>query len=317
MSSHVLILPDVDRWFERNGISIPGVVYDGEVFHMLYRSYSDLDRDMDWGYDAFWGCAVIGYAYSYDGVSFQRLNVPVLVPEKTYERCGVEDPRVTKLGDIYLMTYISLYRMGYPQISLTCLAYSADLINWIRLGAIDRYKGVAIFPEKINGRYCALMRRFPNVVLGYSDDLITWHCPYRLLKPYETMPPENALLPPRPGMWDSYSIAPGAPPVKTELGWLVFYNGFSLEDRDRKIGLAVLDLDNPEKVIYRSRNPIIEPFDIPDSMRYLAKSRFSTYCCGAVKVDDEIFLYYGVCDTMIGVSRIKLSEIHRMIDEGR
>lgn len=93
---------------------------------------------------------------------------------------GVEDPRIVKIGDKYVMTYVSLSRKENISASI---AFSKDLKNWDRKGIIfgEQDKDVVIFPEKINGKYIAFDRpesnfQFspPHIWIGYSDDLLSW-----------------------------------------------------------------------------------------------------------------------------------------------
>ncbi len=185
---------------------------------------------------------------------------------------GVEDPRVTKIGDSYLMTYVSLSR---DENVSTSYALSNDCFRWYRRDVIFREenKDVVIFPEKVKREYVALNRpegsfafTLPHIWVSHSKDLEHWGESKSLILSEKD--------------WDSGRVGAGAPPIKTEKGWLLLYHGVvegkKLEKMFFKsnlkaefeyfekrvyycVGAALLDLENPRKVIAKSKFPIIFP----------------------------------------------------------
>jgi predicted GH43/DUF377 family glycosyl hydrolase len=149
--------------------------------------------------------------------------------------------------------------------------------------------------------------------VSYLDDLT---CPW----PRE---PQRIFAGPRSGMmWDGVKIGAGGQPIKTTKGWLNIYHGVDYE-RSYRLGVFFMPLDDPEKVLYRSPNPILEPetdFEVGDSGSWVPHVVFA---CGAVPAedrgivgpDDDILVYYGAADTAIGVARGKLRDIVPTIDE--
>ena len=129
------------------------------LFHMHYRA-----QGVDF-------ISRIGYAVSEDGLTWNRLDNPVLSPHNGRDDYrGVEDPRVTPLDDQFYMTYTAYGDNDY----FPMIARSDNLITWTDIGPLERErnKDHVIFPEKINGRYCILHRRPPNIWIGFSDDLV-------------------------------------------------------------------------------------------------------------------------------------------------
>src|SRR6266851_6580563 len=200
--------------FESAGVFNPAVVIKDGKFVMLYRAQ---DKD---------GTSRLGYAQSTDGIHFVRRSEPVLAPETDYERDGgVEDPRLVKIGSTYYLTYTG-YNKKDAQL---CMATSKDLIHWKREGIImPAYKGRwnmgwpksgAILTAKINHRYWMYYlgdsaKDVHETGVAYSYDLIHW-----------TEVLDQPVVRGRPGYFDAKVVEPGPPPIMTERGILLIYNG--------------------------------------------------------------------------------------------
>jgi len=273
--------------WEQSAVLNAAAVYDPNVgrgrFHLLYRAVAHRPGDPN--------RSSIGYAWSDDGIHFERLDEPVLrsaeVPE---EAQGVEDPRVTKLGDTYYMLYTA-YDLHRIQIAM---ASSKDLLTWRRHGVVipntlfGSNKDGALFPETFGGRYCIMHRPEPDIYLGFSDDLSNWT---ERATHVRIMQPEFA--------WESAKIGGGAQPIKTEKGWLIIYHGVD-ERLWYRLGVALLDLDDPTRVIARQPEPILEP---EKDWELIGDVHNVVFTCGAVLVGRELRVYYGAADTVIGVAK--------------
>lgn len=231
----------------------------------------------------------MGYAVSLDGVRFNRLEKPVFTPGSQWELYGVEDPRLTELEGKVFMQYTAYSPLGV-RISM---ASTTDFLRWERHGVIipdvDN-KDAALFPEKVNGRYIMFHRIEPDMYLAYSDDLNTWT---RF----------TSIAGPRPSMWDNLKIGVGAPPIKTKYGWLVLYHG--VEDTPRptyRLGFMVLDSENPEKVIKRSNEPILEPEEEWEVFGGVPNVVFSD---AMVEHEGHYYVYYGAADNLIALATIE------------
>jgi len=274
-----ILTPCKEHDWEARAVFNAAVVYDRGLFHLLYRAQ---------GAD---GISSIGYAVSRDGFDWLRLDRPVLEPANEHEARGVEDPRVTRIGDTFYMCYVA-YSGTFYQIAL---ARSQNLIAWERLGFPlpgELNKDAALFPEKIGGRYCMLHRREPDIWLAYSDDLIHWG-------------DHQIVMRPRPGAWDSYKIGTNGPPLKTEAGWLLFYHGFA-QDKVYRMGVALLDLEDPTVVLKRQEEPILEPEEEWEREGDVPNVVFS---CGQVMTDETLYIYYGGADTALGVATAPRTEV--------
>jgi predicted GH43/DUF377 family glycosyl hydrolase len=267
----ILTLNPLHEW-EALGVFNCGVIHYNGLFHMLYRARG-VDR-----------VSRIGYAVSRDGFDWLRLDRPVLEPATEQEAKGVEDPRITRIGDTFYMCYTA-WSGTLWQIAL---ARSQNLITWERMGFPlpgERNKDAALFPEKIKGRYCMFHRREPDIWIAYSDDLLHWN-------------DHQIVMRPRPGAWDRVKIGANGPPLKTDAGWLFLYHGFA-EDMVYKLGVALLDLEDPAVVLKRQGEPILEPAEEWERHGDVPNVVFS---CGQVMTDEALYVYYGGADTAIGVA---------------
>lgn len=104
--------------------------------------------------------------------------------------------------------------------------------------------------------------------------------------------------------WDNLKVGSGPPPIKTKEGWLLIYQAVSSFDESRyKIGAMLLDLKDPTKVLARTRTPILEPIATYENEGWKAGV---VYPCGAVIINDHLFVYYGGADTVVCVASVKL-----------
>lgn len=222
---------------------------------------------------------------------------------------GVEDPRVTKIKNKYLMTYVSV---NLRESVCTSLAVSKNLRDWERKGIIFRTqnKDVVLFPEKINGRFVALHRpeghfEFdkPSIWISHSPDLRYWG-------------DERVIIQPRKNAWDSIRIGAGSPPIKTEAGWLEIYHGVHdvLAEEEQKsvycAGAILLDLKHPEKVLARSPpdKPLIKPERDYEKRGFLNNIIFPTGIVQDLN-PEYVLLYSGAADKFISVKKLKVENI--------
>lgn len=228
----------------------------------------------------------LGLAVSGDGFRFARLDRPIFEPGDETERWGVEDPRLTRIGDQHHM----LYTAWSPHGIQVAMASTTSFFTWRRRGIVlpgPDNKDAALFPEQVGGRYVLFHRLPPSIWLAYSDDLIHWG-DYR------------KILDPRPGNWDSLKLGAGGPPLRTPHGWLVIYHGVD-EQKVYRLGVALLDLEDPATVVNWPAAAILEPEepweragDVPNVV----------FTCGTAELDGRYFVYYGGADKVIGVATV-------------
>jgi len=207
---------------------------------------------------------------------------------------------------------------GYPDnMTRSGLATSRDRVNWkfhswITAPDMDD-RDVILFPEKINGRFAVLRRpvqlvgeKFgttgPAIWISYSDDLQSWTDPKLLAKAQYK--------------WEDNKIGGSTPPIKTDQGWLVLYHGVeTINKKNRaltyRLGAMMLDLHNPEKIIARVPDPIMEPETYYERFGlYIPNVIFPT---GNVVVNGTVYLYYGCCDSCIGLATCELDELVKFV----
>jgi predicted GH43/DUF377 family glycosyl hydrolase/glycosyltransferase involved in cell wall biosynthesis len=237
-------------------------------------------------------------ARSTDGVRFRIDPEPTIVSATALEEYGVEDPRITKIGDVFHITYVSVSRLG---ITTSRLA-TKDFTSFERLGTIMHpdQKDVVFFPEQVGGKYLAFSRPMPGsfgrvlgIWLADSDDLVHWgnHRP---------------VAQPRAGMWDEMRIGASLVPIRVDGGWLELYHG---ADRDNRYGMGALLLDagDPTKVLSRTDSPLLMPEADYERDGFLHDVVFPT---GHTDLGEgHIRVYYGAADTSTCAADLSIDDV--------
>jgi beta-1,2-mannobiose phosphorylase / 1,2-beta-oligomannan phosphorylase len=293
-ASNPLLYPDPASQWETYNVFNPSVIYHNGLFHMHYRA-----QGLDW-------VSRIGYAVSADGVHWNRLREPVLAPHDAFDARGIEDPRVTEIEGRFYMCYTAFSREVPEGVKATHLgggvtpmiAVSDNLVTWEPVGAIVRgedNKDHVLFPRRISGRYVALHRRPPQVWLAESDDLTHW--PEERMRPIFGPRPENG--------WDKKRVGGNGVPIETEHGWLVLYHGYN-NRHVYKLGVCLLDLNDPSSLIGRPKDFIFEPSELWELKGDVPNVVFS---CANPVVDGTVYVYYGGADHVIGLATCSLKEL--------
>lgn len=285
--------------FKGNPILKPVPEHPWESKYVFNPAMFELDSKIHYIYRAMGEDMVsrLGYACSNDGcVIEERLHYPVFEPLTPEEMNGVEDPRVTVMGNTCIMTYTAYSFTS--QIGITKIE-ARDLLErkWFWGKRIYPFPGLtnknaALFPKKINKKYVMFHRMDPDLWIAYSQDMKTWFNSKKIMSP-------------RKNMWDKVKVGIAGPPIEIEEGWLQIYHGVD-ENRVYRLGLLILDKCNPEDIIYRSTDPILEPCEEYECEGQVPNVVFS---CGAVRKGDMLQLSYGASDTVIGISKFSLDEI--------
>ncbi|MFX0202392.1 MAG: glycosidase [Candidatus Hodarchaeota archaeon] len=285
-----ILSPISNHPWESRMIFNAATLYTDNRVHILYRAI---------GQD---GVSRLGYASSSDGYHIdERLPSPIFKPVLTEEKFGCEDPRITKLNEQYFMCYTAYGSriLGTHQIAITSIAVEDFLKKnwnwrerWLPFFGV-RNKDAALFPHKINGRYVLLHRIHPDICVAYSEDLKRW-CDIR------------TIVRPRFRQWDSWKVGIAGPPIETDRGWLLIYHGVNFE-KVYSLGIILLNKHNPESVTYRSQEPILQP--VMEYERFGAVPNV-VFSCGAVKMDDQLLIYYGGADTVLCVATYDLDELN-------
>ena len=225
------------------------------------------------------------------------------------EQGGVEDPRISKIGDLYYITY-SAYHASIAHRVRVSLATTKDFKSFKRYGPLLKtdMRNVVLFPEKINERYYGMFRPNDNSLdhTGgiYKQIKIGWTAN---IESRDWTISEEPIMQQNDGP-SSFSdkIGPGATPLKTKHGWINIFHGVrsTMDGNPYVLGVALHNSENPEKVKV-SNIPILFPSKadciVPnDSYVHVPNVVF---CCGAIRKDNgEIYIYYGGNDTVMNVA---------------
>ena len=304
------------HWREAHAFNPASIVRDGKMV-VLFRA-EDQASETVIGYHT----SRLGYAYSDDGQHFHYRATPVLYPAEDSQKSaewegGCEDPRLCEGPD---GTYYVTYTQWNRQRVRLGIASSRDLIHWDKHGSafagssyeqlatksaaiIQKIEGGRMKAAKIGGRYWMVFGE-NQIHLATSLDLIHW-------SPVEQSKGQLlALMSSRPFHFDSGLPEVGPPPLLTEKGIVMLYNGKNSDsdaDRDPKIaagaysgGQALLDANDPTRLLDRTKTPFIQP-ELPweRSGQYKAGT---TFIEGLSYFKNKLFLYYGTADTYVGLA---------------
>jgi len=250
------------------------------------------------------GACALYKATSNDGRHFRIDAEPFLAPAMSgpfsvYEADGMRDARITFLEGSYYIMYLATSEHGFR----LALARTEDFERVERIALIsepDTKNGV-LFPKKIGGRFARLERprEGGNIWISYSDDLLYWG-------------DWRVVMTPRPGYWDYNRIGASAPPMEIESGWLLIYYGEKWTPAGPlfRLGAAILDRDDPSRVIGRTNVPILSPHESYERLGDVGNLVFS---CGALLSDDgsEVEIYYGASDSCICLGTVSIEELEK------
>lgn len=217
------------------------------------------------------------------------------------EKWGVEDARIVWLEEQkqFAITYVS-FSEGGPVVSL---AVTKNFKTFARLGALlpPEDKDACLMPRRFKGRFALIHRPIvrgeAHMWIAFSPDLKHWgdHRP---------------LIMTRSAYWDCHRVGLGCQPVETERGWLIFYHGVRITTAGAiyRVGLALLDLDEPWKVLRRSDEWVLGPQTTYERVGDVGDVVFPS---GAIvhKETNKLRLYYGAADCSVAVAMADMDEI--------
>ncbi|MFC1678475.1 pesticidal protein Cry7Aa [Patescibacteria group bacterium] len=329
LKKHGVILKPTNNNFETRSVLNPGVCQDGQNVHLIYRA-------IDENYLSSLGYARLNGPTTVD----ERWDKPFMFPKYKVEKCGIEDPRITKIKDTLYMTYV----VHNCRDAITCFSYGDDLFNLKRghlispkipykeAGKIfqfsklkDKYyffesfyqkysepnvliwhKDCILFPEKINGKYAMLQRILPDIQLMYFGDFSELENKYFWINNIMHLA-ETVIMEAQHG-FESRHLGGGCPPIKTEAGWLLIYHSAQARNKGRIYygGAALLDYKNPLKVIARLPYPILSPEENYETTGIVNNVAFPT---GSAIFDNVLYIYYGAADKYVAVASININEL--------
>lgn len=310
-----ILTPHPDHHWEAGAVFNAGATIgpDGRVY-LLYRA---IDADYHPfpdrpGYANY--VSRIGLAVSDDGITFARRPEPVMVPEAPHDPYGCEDPRVNvvSLDDAnptWFITYSALHMPAYSGDHVRIgLAQTDDFTHYRKLGVVgpDIFdRNAVLFPELIGGQLALIHRVGSDIQIAFFDDLDQllqpgpdfWPDYLRQLDDHKLL---TQLYP-----WEAKKIGAGCPPIKTPHGWLLIYHGVDA-DHVYRAGIALLDLDDPRRVIARSATPILEPEADYERVGDVPNVVFPQGC---VILDGIAHIYYGGADKVVALATAPLADL--------
>ena len=262
----------------------------------------------------------LGLAFSDDGIHWDVQPDPCF-DLRNDEIIRAYDPRLTWIDDEYCICFAVDTRHG------VCggMATSKDLKHFdIKSISAPDNRNMVLFPEKLNGNYVRLERPMPvysrgghffDIWLSESPDLVYWG-KSRLVMGTEDVPFCND------------KIGPGAPPIKTDKGWLIVFHAVDIDPERGKngwepvwkkryvIGIALLDLKDPSKVIGMSKRPLIVPEGFYE--REYGFRANALFPCGMLLEEDQtVRIYYSAGDAIVRMATAKLDDLLALCTEPR
>jgi predicted GH43/DUF377 family glycosyl hydrolase len=226
----------------------------------------------------------------------EELSERVIFPVTDSQSNGIEDARFVQFSDGDHKTYYATYT-AYSGLAIRSeLIETHDFLSFrmspLR-GTAARNKGMALFPRKIDGKYAMIARQDnENLYLIYSDDLYRWDSGQAILKPQFP--------------WEFVQIGNCGSPIELDEGWLLLTHGVG-PVRKYSIGAALLDKNDPSKVLARASEPLLHP-EASEREGYVPNV---VYTCGAMRHNDQIILPYAISDTYSNFATITIAALMR------
>ena len=297
---------DKEKTFNKNEISIEvknNPHFDLSILKELQNTFTQADYLAYKKTDAYQNIDIetretldIIVELNYDVFLDQKDSISecVIYPNAPHELMGMEDVRFVQFSDDEKKTYVGTYtayngRKIRPQLILT-----EDFIHFkIRAlyGDAASDKGMALFPEKINGKYAMIGRQGgENITIMYSDDLFHWDDYQILLKPKFG--------------WEILQIGNCGSPLKTNRGWLLMTHGVG-PLRRYSISAVLLDINDPSKVIGRCEKPLLSPLET-EREGYVPNV---VYSCGSMIHGEKLIIPYALSDSATTFATIELKDL--------
>jgi|GEM_PF-74882 len=322
-----LFLEPSENHFEKRAVLNPSIIEEDGKYHMLYRA---VDPTM---------VSYVGHlTMTYDGdepVIEKRDDVPLISPEQPFEKMGSEDPRIVKFEDEYHLFYT-----GWDEYNARLVHCSGKDINNLKnrklcgplftneeakkllknVPELDRYrerwskdpgdqalweKDATILPRRVNGKIVFIHRLRPDMQIAYLDsieqlwDQSFWEDYLKNM--------EKHILMERVSWWDESHMGMGPVPIETPEGWLVIYHGVTQKPvQTYRAGAALFDLDDPQKLIGRTDEPLFEPLNEWEMVGDVNNVVFPE---GLVVRDNRLDMFYGGADKVIGVISTRMDQL--------
>lgn len=336
-----VILKPTKNIFEDKAVLNPAIYQEGKTIHVLYRAINKKFT------------STIGYAKLHGPTKIvERWKKPLYKPQYPYEKKGLEDPRITKIGKELYMTYVAhdgknavfCYAAGKSPLHLRKRGIISPEITYDQVGKIflkkehlkDRYfmfeayyeeyggrdillweKDAVLFPKKIRGKYALIHRILPEMQIFYFNNFKQAKSE-RYWREYLANLSDYVILESR--YWfESRNIGGGAPPIETKEGWLIIYHTVEDPNKNKKnrtyhCAAALLDKKNPTKLIGRLDYPLFSPEKPWEKKGFVSNVVFPT---GTAIFGKYLYIYYGAADKQIAVAKVHLKDLLKELKNRR
>jgi predicted GH43/DUF377 family glycosyl hydrolase len=306
-----ILVPSHEHYWEAFATFNLSPIKRGRAIHALYRAMSLPDSLQNPSQ-----ISTIGCAKSSDGSNFKE-HFQFIKPMAEWEKFGCEDPRTTFFEGTYYTFYTAL--SDYPPSASgikIAVALSKDLKQVTERHLVTPFnaKAMALFPERINGKITVIFSAHTDsppakMVIAQVDRMEElWS---RNFWDEWQLKIDSEAIDPRRTEYDHVEV--GAVPVKTKDGWLLIYSHIqnyfnSPEHFQRIFGIEalLLDLNDPKKIIGRTKGPLLSPEEPYEKSGYVANVIFPS---GAIVIKDTLMIYYGAADTTVCKARVNLNDL--------
>lgn len=249
--------------------------------------------------------------FSKDGENWDIADEPIKFKGGNTEMIESDykyDPRICFIEDRYWITWCNGYHG--PTIGI---AYTFDFKEFYQCenAFLPFNRNGVLFPQKINGMYAMLSRpsdnghtNFGDIWVSYSPDMEFWGRHRHVMSP----------APFEQSAWQCTKVGAGSTPILTDEGWLIFYHGVitTCSGYRYSMGAAILDKDDPSKVLYRTQPYLLAPATLYEMVGDVPNVFFP---CAALVEGDKVAVYYGAADTCVGLCFGYISEILKFTKE--
>jgi predicted GH43/DUF377 family glycosyl hydrolase len=257
------------------------------------------------------------YAESSDGYHFEIDPNPVLVHGVNewaeYTQGGIEDPRIVRWNNSYYIFATARFEKRKVRVGIwkTKNLGNPSSYKWVGIPWDKNDKNASIISEPIDGKVYLIDRLLPHIWISHTKDFSLnsgWRDHRILMRKKEAYPSPLSGVEP-------HKIGLAGPPLKNKFGWLTFIHVVHKErnqwNRAYSLSFILLDPKNPMRVRYIHPKPILWPergWEIYGTVPYVV------FSCANCRIDDEIWLYYGGADTVIGLAKFKEDEILSLLE---
>lgn len=290
-----------------------GMTLAGDIVHMVYR-YTEWRSEFDPATQSNYAVDETRYArLTPTGAVLFDSQRALLAPSEPWDVSGCQDARVIPFEGTYYLIYCGWDKDAAPaghDRARVGIARTDDFITAKKLGFVGHYawdKDAFIFPQRIGGKIAFVHRVSPNIQIDYFDsfeallDLRNW-------ADYEGRVEASTVL--RAAFpWECGKVGGSVPPILTEDGWLFIYHAvetFPDQPFIYRAGAALLDAENPARVIARLPYPILEPEEDYELYGDVGNVVFPV---GGYVYDGDLYISYGAADRCVALAKTPLAEL--------